>query len=131
MLRDSTTPEYHYWAQIVIDPEFRERGLSWHLIAAGAAEAGRKGVGGLVLIAASNPMPVPDDAKAPESWTFVTLDPPRRVKGERRLRWAVDDLIRSGSRDTLEVYRTPGRSDQLTSERRRQQWWNDRLGSRR
>ena len=129
---DSSTPEYDYWAQVVIVPEHRQEGLSWHLVAAGAAHAASRGVGGLVFVADSNPMTLPDDSTADEAWNFVDLSPPRRFRGEVRIRRLVDATLAFPSRNDgdvapADIHRTPGGSDALVSERRSQRWWRDHI----
>ncbi len=123
---DSSTPEYDFWAQLVILPEYRELGLSWRLVAAGAAEAARRGAGGMVCVVDTNPMTLPSDATTGELWNYVTLSPPRRFRGEVRLRRLLDRLlgIRSHRVDTAQpVMRVPGPGDDRVGNRRTQQWW--------
>ncbi len=123
---DSSTPEYDFWAQLVILPEYRELGLSWRLVAAGAAEAARRGAGGMVCVVETNPMTLPSDATTGDLWNYVTLSPPRRFRGEVRLRRLLDRLlgIRSHRVDTAQpVMRTPGPGDDRVGNRRTQQWW--------
>ena len=86
-------PEYDYWAQAVVVPEHRQEGLSWHLVAAGAAHAARRGVGGLVFVSDSNPMTLPDDSTGDEGWNYIELSPPRRFRGEVRLRRLLDAVL--------------------------------------
>lgn len=85
---DTRTPEYDHWAHVVVDPAYRGEGLSWDLVAAGAALTRARGAGGLVSLLPTNPMTMPDGALMPEALTVVSLEP--RVGPLRGL------LIRSG-----------------------------------
>jgi ribosomal protein S18 acetylase RimI-like enzyme len=131
-IRDGSTPEYDHWAQGVILPEHRGEGLAWKMVAAAAADASRRGVGGLVLVVESNPMPIPEDAVAPEAWTYVTLTRPRRVPGEPTARAVVDRVLALPARwqgeQSVELgsYRSPGTDDELVTNRRSQAWWQIR-----
>ena len=123
---DSSTPEYDFWAQVVILPQYREMGLSWRLVAAGAAAAARRGAGGMVCVVDTNPMTLPSDATTGELWNYVVLSPPRRFRGEVRLRRALDRLLETRSppvRNLQPVMRTPGPGDERVADRRTQQRW--------
>jgi len=84
--RESHTPEYDLWGHFVVHPDHRGRGHSWDLVAAAAARAQARGAGGLTLVLSSNPMTVPEPTRISDRFHFVWLAPPRRFKGERRLR---------------------------------------------
>lgn len=87
--RESHTPEYDFWGHLVVDPAHRGQRHSWGLVAAAAARARARGAGALTLALASNPMTVPETLRISDRFHFVWLVPPRRFKGERRLREAV------------------------------------------
>jgi hypothetical protein len=127
---DSSTPEYDYWAQVVIVPEHRREGLSWDLVAAGASRSASRHAGALVFVVDTNPMTLPDDATADEGWNYIVLSPPRRIRGEVRFRRLVDTVLALPDRNSIDdaavhVFRTPGSGDGLVSERRSQRWWRE------
>ncbi len=96
--RESHTPEYDLWGHIVVDPEHRGQGHSWDLVAAAADRARARGAGGLTLVLPSNPMTIPEPTRISDSFRFVWLAPPRRFKGERRLREAAGSWGRRPAR---------------------------------
>jgi hypothetical protein len=133
-VRQSATHAYHCWDFGVIEPGFREHGYSWHLVAAGAGVAHAAGVGGLVFVIDSNPMPIPDDVKVDETYYLVQLRTPRRFKGEVRLRRVADRML-SWNTEAVEyrevAHRSPGAGDDRVTTARTQAWWNNRINPRR
>jgi GNAT superfamily N-acetyltransferase len=91
--RESHTPEYDFWGHLVVHPEHRGRGLSWSLVAAAAERSRSRGAGALTLALPTNPMTVPDETVTDERFQFVWLAPPRRFRGERRLRTLAARLL--------------------------------------
>lgn len=133
-VRQSTTASYHCWDFGVVEPGSREQGYSWHLVAAGADIAIAAHVGAVGFVINSNPMPIPDDVKIDETYFLVDLRPPRRFKGEVRLRRAIDRVL-SWNTETVEYQeparRSPGADDDRVSSTRTQAWWSKRLGPER
>lgn len=90
--RESSTPDYDLWGHVVVAPTFRGLGLAWALTAAAAATTRERGAGALTLVLPGNPMSVPADATMPDAFEYVWLSPPRRFRGEPRVRKAVSRL---------------------------------------
>ena len=129
-VRQSSTTNYHCWDYGVVEPGSREQGYSWHLVAAGADIAIAAHVGGVAFVIDSNPMPIPDDVKIDETYFLIQLRPPRRFKGEVRMRRAIDRVL-SWNTETVEYQeparRSPGANDDRVSATRTQAWWSKRL----
>lgn len=84
--RESHTPEYDFWAHLVIQPEFRGRGLAWSLVAAAADRTSTRGAGAITLVLPTNPMTIPPETALVDPFVFAWLTAPRRFKGEAKLR---------------------------------------------
>ncbi|MEE8603378.1 nucleotidyltransferase family protein [Euzebya tangerina] len=116
--RQGHTAEWDLWGHLEILPSHRGQGHSWRLLAAAAQTTRDRGVGGMVLVASTNPMPLPDDTPLSESWIVATPTPPRRFKGEPRLRRLLQRTREAGPR--VPHYRTSGPDDHLITTRRTQ-----------
>jgi GNAT superfamily N-acetyltransferase len=128
--RESSTPEYDFWAQMVVDPAYRGTGLSWRLVAAAIAQTRERGAGGLTFVVASNPMSIPSDAVLDDPYQYVVLAPPRRFSGERRLRHLAVRLVSRRREMPFGEHRTPGRTDRRISDRRTQGTWHTSAGGK-
>lgn len=132
---ESSTPDYDIWGQFVVVPEHRNEGLAWRLAAAAASRTSERGVGGMGMVVDSNPMPIPQDAASANVWTYVSLSPPRRFRGEARLRRWVDRILtlperreqRDGNGGGDDAANTSLlRAGPRFTSRRTQEWWRSR-----
>lgn len=82
----ASTPTWDVLGALALLPEWRGQGLAWDAVHALVRRAQQQGRGVLALPLAGTPMTIPDELLLDDPGQLVVLRPPRRFRGEVRLR---------------------------------------------
>lgn len=79
-------------AELTVHADRRAEGAGLRIIARMAETAIERGIGGIAILASTNPIPIPPDVFHSDPWWLMKLWPPRRFPGERRIRGLLTDV---------------------------------------